>query len=374
MPSRFSHWLLASVALNVACTTNFTGYHAESDAGAGGVSAHGGEHDVGGTSAASGETSTGGRAEDDGGDSSSAGTSGTDNGGGAGGDPGAAPVFPSCQGLPSSCGPDQKSSCCASALLPAGTYNRSNRAEAPATVSAFALDAYEISVGRFRKFVAVYSQDMTAAGAGKNPGNLELDPGWDIAWNAKLPANAGALSAALRCQFGTFTAAAGESESLPVTCVSWYEAFAFCVWDGGRLPSEAEWNYAAAGGAEERAYPWGAALPTDSYAVFCPGSCGKVQRVGSRPLGDGKWGQADLVGNAWEWNLDVFVNPYPQTPCLNCANTTATSTSVRVFRGASAGNEGSYLLSATRNSRTPADHNGFIGARCARNPPANSVP
>jgi sulfatase modifying factor 1 len=251
-----------------------------------------------------------------------------------------------------------------------GTFARSNQSGENASVSDFALDDYEVSVGRFRHFVSAYSQSMTAPGAGKNPHNLALDPGWNDAWDAKLPASAAALVSAVQCANGTFTAAPGANEVTPITCVSWYEAFAFCVWDGARLPTEAEWNYAAAGGPERRMYPWGSTTPDDSFAVFCPGSCGKVQSVGSKvPAGAGKWGQADLVGNVWEWNLDVFANPYLQAPCTDCANTNSTSSSERVFRGGSAGNDSTFLLSASRYSRAPSDHNGFVGMRCARAAP-----
>jgi len=83
-------------------------------------------------------------------------------------------------------------------------------------------------------------------------------------------------------------------------------------WDGGFLPSEAEWNYAASGGNEQRVYPWSAG-PTstiidDSYAVYCGNACAVgTQNVGYRPKGDGKFGQADLAGNLWERVLDTTI-------------------------------------------------------------------
>jgi formylglycine-generating enzyme required for sulfatase activity len=396
---------LASLALTTGCTTDFSGYHLGATAGAGGSLESGGESAAGGAAASNGGDNRAGDSAANAGDAAAgsgalseagasgggvsgggvsgggpasggkagspgalagAGASGEDAGA-AGSDVSAAPLPASCDGLPKSCGPDRNASCCAAALVPGGTYNRSNLPTAPATVSPFALDVFEITVGRLRKFVHAYSQTLTPAGAGKNPGN-PLDSGWSETWNAKLPASAALLSAALSCPNGTFTATAGANENLPATCLSWYEASAFCIWDGGRLPTEAEWNYAAAAGSDERVHPWGGALPDDSFAVFCPGSCGKVQAVGSKPAGNGKWGHADLVGNAWEWNVDAFANPYAQASCVDCANSSITSTSQRTFRGGSAGNDASYLLSATRSSRDPADHNGFVGARCARSP------
>jgi formylglycine-generating enzyme required for sulfatase activity len=54
--------------------------------------------------------------------------------------------------------------------------------------------------------------------------------------------------AALKCQMvPSWTDTAGANEALPMNCLTWYAAFAFCVWDGGFLPTEAEWNYAATG-------------------------------------------------------------------------------------------------------------------------------
>ena len=152
---------------------------------------------------------------------------------------------PSCSGLAATCGPSSSESCCTSPLVTGGTFYRSydgvttypndfTSKAYPATVSDFRLDTYEITVGRFRKFVAAYSQNMIAAGAGKNPNNAS-DPGWDTAWNTSLPANAAALETVVACNatYQTWTPSTGSNENRPMNCINWYEAFAFCIWDGG---------------------------------------------------------------------------------------------------------------------------------------------
>ena len=108
------------------------------------------------------------------------------------------------------------------------------------------------------------------------------------------------------------SAATGEHQ--PINCITWYEAYAFCIWDGGFLPSEAEWNYAASGGSEQRVYPWSSpSMPTTidcAHANYSPMGMSPCSTTGPEdvgsdsPTGDGKWGQADLSGNVWEWTLD----------------------------------------------------------------------
>jgi formylglycine-generating enzyme required for sulfatase activity len=291
-------------------------------------------------------------------------------------------THPSCAGLAATCGQSGNADCCASGSVKGGTFYRGYDGAIfssngfPATVSDFRLDTYEITVGRFRKFVAAYSQAMIAQGAGKNPNNPS-DSGWSTSWNASLESNAFALTGALKCDsvHQTWTDAPGSAadESLPIDCVVWYDAEAFCIWDGGRLPTEAEWNYAAAGGMQQRAYPWGSATPDCSYANFlgaaggndfcvAPGT-GKVNRVGSEsPKGDGLYGQADLAGNVWEWVQDTR-DEY-SNPCNDCAADTPLAD--RDSRGGSFDNEAFDLHSSYRVPNNGSVRITSWGARCAR--------
>lgn len=243
----------------------------------------------------------------------------------------------------------------------------------PALVSDFRLDNYEVTVSRFRRFVAAYSQNMTALHAGANPNNPS-DTGWDTTWNASLDADATALKAHLvTCPYPTWTTNAGTdaAENRPISCLTWFEAEAFCIWDGGRLPTEAEWNYAAVGGTAQRPYPWGTTAPDCSYAnfygfaggTFCAGSAfGAVGALS--PKGDGLYGQADLAGNAWEWVKDWYADAYPN-PCSNCENTTASTG--RVIRGGGFDSGSQNMLSSTRYHVTGAQpFSDGVGARCAR--------
>ena len=158
---------------------------------------------------------------------------------------------PSCDGLPPTCGPSATESCCAITSVIGGTYNRVQSSQYPATVSDFRLDRFEITVGRFRRFAASFT-GPPQAGAGAHP--LITGSGWNGAW----PWNSVDPEAAKTECVSVWTEQPDANENLPMTCMSWYEAFAFCAWDGGRLPIDAEWNYAAAGGNEQRVYPWGA--------------------------------------------------------------------------------------------------------------------
>jgi iron(II)-dependent oxidoreductase len=95
--------------------------------------------------------------------------------------------------------------------------------------------------------------------------------------------------------------------------VNWHEAQAYCVWARRRLPSEAEWEFAAATApgdfARKRRYPWGDA-PPDSARANLFGGAGTTVDVAALPDGDSGWDIRQMFGNAWEWTADWF-QPYP---------------------------------------------------------------
>ncbi|HKK14317.1 MAG TPA: selenoneine synthase SenA [Gammaproteobacteria bacterium] len=102
----------------------------------------------------------------------------------------------------------------------------------------------------------------------------------------------------------------------PVTHVSWHEAQAYCRWAHRRLPTEAEWEMAAATepqghavSAEKRRYPWGSAPPRAGRANL-DGDHGGCVDVAARPEGDSAHGCRQLLGNVWEWTVSDF-QPYP---------------------------------------------------------------
>jgi formylglycine-generating enzyme len=276
--------------------------------------------------------------------------------------------------------------------VPGGTYARKyavvdggvTAQAALATVSSFTLDAREVTVARFRGFVTAWNGGagfVPAARSGKHAylnggqGLANVQGGYETGWDASNDAAIAPTNDQLACEAGlaTWTSSPGANESLPMNCVNWWEAYAFCVWDGAFLPSEAEWEYAAAGGDEQRMYPWGEVDPgsDDTYAIYgCnypldAGNClGGPAPVGTATLGAGRWGQLDLAGNVNEWTLDSF-STYT-TPCTDCANLDATS--LRVVRGGYFDDDAAYLLPTSRSDDAPESRSACIGFRCARAP------
>lgn len=245
----------------------------------------------------------------------------------------------------------------------------SEQPEHSATVSAFRLDTFEVTVGRFRKFVAAYPASKPAAGAGAHPSIAAS--GWQAAWNSILPLSAADLVTAIKCDaLQTWTDSLGANENKPINCVDWYTAFAFCAWDGGRLPTEAEWEYAAAAGADNRVLPWGNTAPSIALAIhdcLFDGVTGcaaaDLPAVGSAPSGAARWGQQDLAGSVAEWNLDWYAG-YTPASVTNYAN--VTSGTYRVIRGGGFRDKAGRIRAASRGNADPTLRAAFSGIRCAR--------
>lgn len=182
------------------------------------------------------------------------------------------------------------------------------------------------------------------------------------------------IEAYLRCvSSGACSQVAGlpPSPSLPVTNIDWNQADAFCRWVGGRLPTEAEWEFAARG-TDGRAYPWGDTPPVGcTQADWTPTeeSCNGVgpSPVGGRAAGSSPFGLRDLAGNVWEWTADWYSRTYPAAP--ESDPTGPPQGSARVTRGGGWNNDQPERLRSTfREGQHPAFHDFELGARCVYEP------
>jgi formylglycine-generating enzyme required for sulfatase activity len=155
----------------------------------------------------------------------------------------------------------------------------------------------------------------------------------------------------------------------PVVNVTWHAAQAFCRWSAGRLPTEAEWEYAARCG-DDREFPWGDELPSPELANYHASGHGSTVAAGSYPAND--CGLHDLAGSVWEFLYDAWEPAYPEeaqtNPCTGCPLTDSDMPRVedrRVVRGGSFDASVVNLRTRWRDSHVATNAVSFVGFRCA---------
>jgi serine/threonine-protein kinase len=226
-------------------------------------------------------------------------------------------------------------------------------------LDAFWLDQTEVSVNQFHEFVTVTGYKTEAE-----------QEGWGQAWTGEAWEKV--EGADWQQPNGPDSQA---KDKHPVVQVSWNDAVTYCTWAGKRLPTEAEWEYAARG-PERQVYPWGNLFDCtrgnfddetklDSYMV--PGGKGcdgydQTAPVGSFPRGVSWVGALDMAGNVWEWVADR----YGDYPAGQRENPTGPKTGeYRVIRGGGWNNLARFVRSANRDWYSPSGRNGNVGFRCA---------
>ena len=207
-------------------------------------------------------------------------------------------------------------------------FNEGNANERPVhtvELDAFYMDIHEVTVGQFKQFVnqSGYSYNMWNDVARYSPG-----------------------------------------DDYPMVYVSWNDATAYCEWAGKRLPTEAEWEYAARGRLIGKRYPWGDEIIHDDANYWSTG--GKDKWVYCAPVGSfdvNGYGLYDMVGNAWEWCADWYDENYYSISSVNNPQGPGTGER-RVLRGGSWDFITSGLRVTYRNANAPTTASGLSGFRC----------
>jgi len=157
----------------------------------------------------------------------------------------------------------------------------------------------------------------------------------------------------------------------PVVNVNWYAAVAYCTWAGKRLPSEAEWEYAARGGLDAL-FPWGNEPVDKTRANYGDSGLGTTSPVRAFPANP--YGLFDMAGNVWQFTLDEWKSYPPASASNEVASATQARDATgylqvksrRVIRGGSFEGAPVNLWVDYRDSHPPNGSREFVGFRCAK--------
>ncbi len=227
-------------------------------------------------------------------------------------------------------------------------------------VKPFSMARTAVSNGEFASF---------ADDAGYTRRELWSDEGWRWRTQANATAPLYWVQAGQDWQVRRFEQTVPLPRDAAVIHVNWYEAIAYCNWARRRLPTEAEWEFAAATApgnlTRKRRYPWGDTPPTAAQANLF-GAADATIDVAALPAGDSAWGVRQLFGNAWEWTADWFA-PYPGFVCDPYKEYSEPwFGNHKVLRGGCYATRASLLRNTWRNFYTPDRRDVFAGFRtCA---------
>jgi formylglycine-generating enzyme required for sulfatase activity len=246
-------------------------------------------------------------------------------------------------------------------------------------LSPFTIDPLAVTNRRFAEFVEAtgYATDAERYGWSFVFGGLLPDEFPDTRGAADAPWWRQVLGACWRHPEGPHSSIKARLEH-PVVHVSWRDAYAFCTWSGRRLPTEAEWEYAARGGRVQERFPWGDEREPDGehrmnvwQGTFPSRNTLEDGYLGTCPVDEfpaNGYGLRNTSGNVWEWCADWFDATYHRGAAEREDPTGPPAGQAKVIRG------GSYLCHdsycnryrvGARSSNTPDSSTGNMGFRCA---------